>query len=123
MKISSNISFLVVLMLFASCGSMDDNYVHYLEEATVYSPKVTNVQVQSLLKEVILTWDNPSGDIAKQIIVDYQDSVITTETMIDSLHLTNLEIKGYTINIYTKDAFGNLSIPATVTAFPNGEEE
>lgn len=114
---------ILMILLIDSCSKMDDNYAHYLNDATIYSPKVTNVQVKALLKEIILTWDNPAGDIAKKIQVSYQDSTIVSQNMIDSLHLKNLEIKGYTISIYTLDAFGNLSVPETVTAFPNGEDE
>ena len=102
---------------------MDYNYVDYLDENRVYSPKVVNLIAKPLLKEVILTWENPPGDVAKHLVIDYEDSVITTESMIDSILLTNLEIKGYTISVVTMDAYGNLSVPATVTAFPNGEEE
>lgn len=110
-------------LLFAACEQMDYNYEQYLEEEVVYSPSVRNLEAESFLKEVTLRWDNPPSNIAKNIIIDYQDSVITTETMIDSVHLVNLAVKGYTILVYTKDAFGNVSIPASVTAFPNGEDK
>lgn len=115
--------FLSALVIFITgCEQMDYNYNNYLESEKVYSPKVKNLELKQALQEVTLTWENPHGDIAKQIVIDYQDSTITTETLIDSITITGLEIKGYEISVYTMDAFNNLSIPETVIAFPNGEE-
>lgn len=119
LKITSTL--LALIAVLVSCGKMDDNYAQYLEKEKVYSPKITNLVAKSALKEVTLLWDNPVGDIARQIFIDYQDSTITTEGMIDSIRITNLEIKGYVFSVYTIDAYGNLSIPEPVNVFPNGE--
>ncbi|MCF8370058.1 MAG: DUF4998 domain-containing protein [Bacteroidales bacterium] len=106
---------------FLSCAKMDDNYSDYLDINKVYSPKVTNLTKIPGLKQVRLKWDNPTGDIAKKIFIDYMDSTVTIDSMITSYHLTGLEIKGYDISVYTMDAFDNLSVPETVSVFPNGE--
>lgn len=110
-----------IVLFSVGCDQMDYNYSEYLEKEKVYSPKVNNLVAKQALREVTLLWENPPGDIAKHIYIDYQDSTITTETMIDSITLTGLEIKGYEISVYTIDAFNNLSVPETVIAFPNGE--
>ena len=107
---------------FSGCEKMEDNYSQYLEKEKVYSPKVTNLTAEEGLMEATLFWDNPVGGIARQIKVDYGDSIITSEEMIDSLKLTGLEIKGYDVSVYTLDSFGNVSVPETIQIFPNGEE-
>lgn len=116
---------LIVLigLLFTACEKMDYNYSQYLEDVKVYSPKVRNLRSYPALREVTLAWDNPPGSTAKQIVIDYQDKVITTETMVDTIRITNLEIKGYDFLVYTKDAFGNLSVAESIIVFPNGEVE
>lgn len=116
------ISFIALLVL-AGCQQMEYNYEEYLGNEVIYSPSVRNLKDSSILKEIFLTWDNPPSNIATQIIVDYQDSVITADSMIDSIHLVDLEVKGYTISVYTMDAFGNLSLPAVITSFPDGEND
>lgn len=124
MKINQiiTISALFAALLFASCEKMDYNYAKYLETEKVYAPRIQNLVAKSALREVTLTWDNPAGSIAKQILIDYQDSTLTTENMIDSITINNLEIKGYVFSVYTIDAFGNFSIPTSINVFPNGEE-
>jgi hypothetical protein len=119
-KIYSILIILAVLLVTA-CESIEDTYSKYLEDTIVYSPKVRNVRTYATLKEVSLAWDNPSGSIAKKIMIDYQDDTLITETLVDTIVITGLEIKGYTMSIYTMDAFGNLSVPASVVVFPNGE--
>ncbi len=117
---------LIILTFFIalySCDKMDDNYKHYLELQRTYSPKVTNLSAQVGLKTATLTWDNPQGNIAQKIMVDYQDDSLTFETMVDSVTINDLEIKGYTISVYTIDAFNNYSVPATIQIFPNGEND
>lgn len=106
---------------FLACDKMEDNYKQYLEEEVIYSPKVFNLTKTVGLRTVTLTWDNPPGNIAKKILVDYQDDSIVYETMIDSTTLMDLEIKNYVISVYTIDEYGNYSVPETVSAFPNGE--
>lgn len=120
-------SLLIILIVsalnlaFWSCDKMEDNYSKYLEEEKIYSPRISNLRAYSGLQTVSMAWDNPDGDIAKYIFIDYQDSTITTDELIDSITIENLLIKGYTIEVYTVDAYGNLSVPAAVNIFPNGE--
>ncbi len=119
-NIYSIITILAVLSITA-CETIEDTYAKYLEDEVVYSPKVRNIRSYPALKEVTLAWDNPSGDVAKKILIDYQDDTLTTETLVDTIIITGLEIKGYTISVYTMDAFGNLSVPESIVVFPNGE--
>jgi len=108
------------IIALSGCDKMDDNYEKYLEVEKVYSPKVMNLTAEEGLMEATLFWDNPAGNIAKQILIDYGDSLITTEEMVDSVKLSGLEIKGYDVSVFTIDGFGNLSVPATIQIFPNG---
>lgn len=120
-KLQFIISIVVIFIAF-SCEKMDDNYKKYLEENKIYSPKVTNLTADVGLRTATLHWTNPEGDLAKKIFVDYSEDNITIEQMVDSLVLENLEIKTYNISVFTIDAFGNYSVPATIQIFPNGEE-
>ena len=113
---------LLIALISIQCTQMDDNYSSYLDDPAVYSPKVTNLNAISGLREVELMWDNPQGDVAKQIFIDYQDTTITIDSLVEYILITGLEIKGYDISVYTLDAFNNLSIPASISVFPNGEE-
>lgn len=119
-KIYSILIILAVLSITA-CETIEDTYSKYLDDEIVYSPKVRNIRSYSALREVSLAWDNPPSNIAKKIVIDYQDDTLTTETLVDTITITGLEIKGYTISVYTMDAFGNLSVPESVVVFPNGE--
>ena len=113
----------VIIIALAGCEKMDENYAKYLEDEIVYSPRVSELKVVSGLREVTLTWNNPEGNVAKGIFIDYLDDTIRVESMIDSIFITGLQIKGYDISVYTFDTFNNLSIPSTVTVFPNGEDQ
>jgi hypothetical protein len=111
----------LLLVLLSSCDKMEDNYEQYLEKEKIYPPKVMNLVAYEGLREVSLTWDNPSGDQAKKILVDYGDDSLLIETMVDSVHIVDLEIKGYNISVYTLDDYNNRSVPESTTIFPNGE--
>jgi len=111
----------IFLVLFFSCDKMEDNYAQYLEKEKIYPPKVLNLMAYQGLREVSLTWDNPSGDLAKKILVDYGDDSLLIETMVDSVYIGDLEIKGYNVSVYTLDEYNNRSVPESTTIFPNGE--
>lgn len=111
----------LLLVLLSSCDKMEDNYEQYLEKEKIYPPKVMNLVAYEGLREVSLTWDNPSGDLAKKILIDYGDDSLLIETMVDSIHIGDLEIKGYDVSVYTLDEYKNRSVPETTTIFPNGE--
>jgi hypothetical protein len=101
---------------------MDDNYKKYLDIQRVYSPKISNLSAVVGLRTATLKWNNPEGNIAKKILIDYQDDSLKFNTMVDSAFLDNLEIKGYTISVYTLDTFNNYSVPVSIQIFPNGEK-
>jgi hypothetical protein len=112
---------MLVFGLSTSCEKMEDNYARYLEEERIYPPRVKDLRAYEGLKEVSLAWQNPSGNIARKIFIDYGDDSLLFETMVDSVYIDSLEIKGYTVSVYTMDAFNNRSVPETITIFPNGE--
>ena len=112
---------LAAILTISGCSKMDDNYIDYLKMEKVYAPKISNLTAVVGLKTATLTWDNPEGDIARKILIDYQDDSLRFETMVDTAVLENLEIKGYDVSVYTIDAFNNYSIPVTIQIFPNGE--
>lgn len=120
-----NIHFLSILILLStllSCDKMEDNYKEYLERNQIYSPRVTNLTADVGLKQALIMWDNPQGNIAKKTLIDYQDSSLMFDTMVDSVFLDSLEIKGYTVSVYTIDEFNNYSVPTQIQIFPNGEQ-
>lgn len=110
------------LLVISACDKMEDNYQKYLDMNLVYSPRVSNLTAEVGLKQAVLRWENPPGEIAKRILVDFQDDSLRFETMVDSAILENLEIKGYRVSVYTIDEFDNYSVPARIQIFPNGEK-
>ena len=122
LKIYSSVFILSLFIMLFACDKMDDNFSEYLEMQKTYSPKIKDLTAEAGLKEVILKWENPESDIAKYILIDYQDDSLLFDQMIDSVFIDSLDIKFYTITVYTLDEFENRSIPTSVTIFPNGEE-
>ena len=122
MKKIKTIAYLILLVSIAACSKMDDNYKQYLEMDRIYSPKISNLEAIVGLKKATLLWENPPGNIATKILVDYQDDSLLFETMVDSVFLDSLDIKGYTISIFTIDEFDNYSVPTSIQIFPNGEK-
>jgi hypothetical protein len=113
----------VVIMngiILSSCETMEDTYKEYVI-TRVYSPKVLNLTAVVGYKTVTLNWDNPKGDIAKKIHITYGDVTVTLEEMVETVTIDELEIIGYDFSVYTVDAQGNLSVPASIYVFPNGE--
>ncbi|MDD4969307.1 MAG: DUF4998 domain-containing protein [Paludibacter sp.] len=121
MKAFKIISIIFIGILFANCDRMEDNYKGYLNDVQTYSPTVTNLKAVTGLKEATLSWKNPQGNIAVKNVITFQDSTIVLDSMVETYKLTNLEIKGYQISVYTMDKFKNYSVPATISIFPNGE--
>jgi len=113
--------FFSALLLFASCDKMEESYEDYLQ-SRIYSPRVNNLQANIGFKTVVLMWDNPTGTIAKKIILKYDENEVVYDEMINSVEVKDLEIKGYDMMVFTEDAFGNRSVPASIYVFPNGEE-
>jgi len=116
-------TFIAILLFSAfSCEKMEDNYSKYKKKEKIYSPRITNLTAIEGLKTATLNWDNPQGSIAKKILIDFQDDSLMFETMVNTAVLNNLEIKAYTVTVYTLDEFGNRSVPTKIQIFPNGEE-
>lgn len=115
--------FISLLMFFAlGCEKMEDNYEQYITNQ-IYSPKVMDLTASIGYKTALLEWSNPTGDIAKKIEIVYDDVLINSDELISSYQLTDLELKGYQVFVYTIDIHGNRSVPAQVYIFPSGEEE
>lgn len=110
------------MLLFIGCEKMDDNYQQYISNR-IYSPKVIELTAKVGYKTALLEWKNPAGDIAKTIEIKYDDVVINTSELVGYYQLTELELKGYDISVFTVDQHGNRSVPAQVYIFPSGEED
>jgi len=121
MKTFKIISLLIIGIFLTNCEEMDTNYRDYLTNVKVSSPRVTDLSVVSGLKEATLSWKNPQGKIAVKNVIKLQDSTIVLSGLVEIYKLTNLEIKGYQISVYTLDKFNNYSVPAAISIFPNGE--
>lgn len=115
------ITFFLVMLFAIGCEEMDDNYQGYLKDVQVYSPRVTDLVAVQGLKEVTLNWKNPAGSIAQKNAIMLEDSTIVLDSLVESYHLANLEIRGYQVSVYTIDSHNNYSVPATINIFPNGE--
>jgi hypothetical protein len=117
------ISLLTVLFALTACGGMDENYSQYLEEIPTYSPAVSALSAVSPEPgTLVLSWTLPAGELAQSVEIVLKASsseeksvelgLITTHTF------TGLELQGYEFSVYTKDVFGNRSIPVTHTFTP-----
>ncbi len=121
MKLYPTIILVLLAFVLTKCESIDSNYSDYLKNVKQYSPRVTDLTVQSGLKEATLLWKNPQGNIAVKNAILLQDSMIVLDGLTERYKLENLEIKGYAVSVFTVDKFGNYSVPAQTTIFPNGE--
>ena len=118
------IPILTIAFTLVACDSMDDNYIDYLHNIKVYSPAVMNLRNIDTYRTVELMWDNPQSDIIQHIAITWDagenDTVVITPEIVDYYKIENMEVRGYTISVYTVDKYGNLSIPRSVNAFPSG---
>lgn len=112
----------LVISVLLGCEKMEDNYEQYISHR-IYSPKVIDLTAQIGFKTALLEWTNPAGDMAQKIEIVYDDVLINSEELISSYQLTDLELKGYQVFVYTIDIHGNRSVPAQIYIFPSGEEE
>jgi hypothetical protein len=117
------IAIVSALLLLTACGGMDENYKQYLEELPTYSPTVFNLSAVSPEPgTLVLSWDLPSGELAQSVEIVIKESTSASETveigLVSTYTFTGLELQGYEFNIYTKDIFGNRSIPVTHTFTP-----
>lgn len=112
-----------IVLAFGACDSMEDNYKDYLNNVQQYSPSIRNLTHIDSLHTIELFWENPPGDLAVKIKIDWGEDSIIIDEMADYYKLENLEIRGYDISVYTIDRYGNLSVPVTIAAFPGTPEQ
>ena len=106
----------VALGGLAACDNMDALYTQYMQEQT-YSGKISNLQGQSGTGRVVLTWTNPEDQISKKIKIVYGDDKQEKiyETLVDEASIVGLTASAYQFTVYTMDAFGNLSVPVSIS--------
>lgn len=106
----------VALGGLAACDNMDALYTQYMQEQT-YSGKISNLQGQSGTGRVVLTWTNPEDQISKKIKIVYGDDKQEKlyETLVDEASIDGLTASAYQFTVYTMDAFGNLSVPVSIS--------
>lgn len=106
-----------IALLAVSCDKMDSNYRHYIDEHQTYSPRVENLAARSAeLGSLTLRWTLPESDLPQTMEIVYAESTTVSETItIDNLitayTFNGLKEQGYSFRIYTKDVFGNRSVP------------
>ena len=110
---------LCVLLLalgVSSCSNMDELYKDYLT-GSIYSGKISDLKATAGNQRVLLQWTNPVDQISKRIKVVYgeTDEVIETDELVDELYIDGLTMASYEFKVYTIDAYGNLSIPTSIT--------
>jgi hypothetical protein len=118
---------LIIAVALPACDSMDSNYVDYLHNKTVYSPAIMNLTHIDSYRTVELMWENPQSEVVQKIKIAWnigeKDTAVVVPELIDYYKIENMEVRGYDISVYTVDRYGNLSIPAVVSAFPSGNAE
>ena len=106
----------VALGGLAACDNMDALYTQYMQEQT-YSGKISNLQGQSGTGRVVLTWTNPDDQISKKIKIVYGDDnqEKVYDTLVDEASIDGLTASAYSFTVYTMDAYGNLSVPVSIS--------
>ena len=123
------IKFLIpaVAMVFglASCDNMDELYKDEKVDYSIYSTKVESLGAQSGFKRALLTWTNPSDEIAKTIKISYNEgeSVINVNEMVDEYIVNDLAAGTYNFEVRTLDKWGNESLPVTKSVKVYGDQD
>lgn len=110
----------LALLCHLGCDSMEDNFKQYLKEYN-YSGKIDSLRVYPGFERVVLAWDNPKDQKSKSIRIVYgsDSTVVNYDTLVDSVSIDGLSGgTGYDFTVYTLDAYNNLSVPTSITAFP-----
>ena len=111
-----------VLVMFGlgACENMDELYKDYLKEGSIYSGKISDLNVHSGYERVVLSWNNPSDNVSKKIYIGYgmseAEEEIIIDEMVDSYEITDLsDYTTYFFDVRTMDEYGNKSLASTVT--------
>lgn len=108
--------------LIAGCESIDDNYKQYLEEYN-YSGKISNLKVAVGFQRAILTWDNPTDQKSKTSLIVFGKDSIAFDQLVDSVSISGLNSgSGYDFSVFTLDAYGNRSVPISISALPVSQD-
>ena len=123
------IKFLIpaVAMVFglASCDNMDELYKDEKVDYSIYSTMVEGLNTQSGYKRAMLSWTNPTDEIAKTIKISYNEgeSVININEMVDEYIVNDLAAGTYNFEVRTLDKWGNESLPVTKSVKVYGEQD
>lgn len=131
--------FVLVAIFFAACEPMDDNYKEYIERHTTYAEKLTIAETGYMsvpeAGSITIYWTLPKSSringmkIIHKVTEDEQYVVDLTlaEAQKGEYTFTDLLIQSHEFIFYTVDAFGNLSVPVSVSLIPlterNGDAE
>lgn len=121
-KMKYCVTYLMIWMSvpFTGCTDMDENYKQYTNEYD-YSGKISNLRSYIGNERVILAWDNPNDQKSKTILIEYgiDKKQKTFESLVDSVVIDKLDSGvGYMFDVFTQDAFGNMSVPVSKTVLP-----
>jgi hypothetical protein len=124
---------LVVLAALASCGNDPfQNVGNHVSEETIYPGKfdfaTAKVGFERVEIDLLEAGRIPSSQVnlgkAKKTIVEYDDQVITIDSVCSWVDIRNLtRPKLYRFKIYTADEFGNRSVPVETSATPYFEAD
>ena len=113
---------LAVVALLSSCSKMNDLHQQYLDNGEkVYAAKVDSVTAFIGVDSQVLDIYLPSQRVAKGLITwnlgaDSLEFDIPENGNLKTVTITGLSEGNYTYEIYTYDAYGNISIPFEVTS-------
>lgn len=120
------IVFFIGMTTLLSCGKMYDNIEPYSGE-TVYSGKfdtiIGRVGFERVEIDLMKAGRLPASKIqlgkAMKTIVEYDDKVITIDTLASWLNIKDLKVsKLYRFRVYSQDEFGNRSVPQQIALIP-----
>lgn len=117
------ISVICAVVAISSCMSQTDWMEEWLGNSKT-SDKLSNLEAAIGFERVDLSWTNPTGPVAKNILVEYSSygeevQRKTINEMIDHVTIDKLTSDyGYNISVYTLDANGVKSLPVSMDCTP-----
>ncbi len=115
-------------VILTACTAQDDNYIDFLNEIPVYSPRIDSISAEVVeLGSIMVYWVNPKSERAVSATVSIVGEDIppvtkainrSSTSLLDSVEFKDLPLKGLEFRIITTDIDNNTSTPVSTNAIP-----
>lgn len=123
MKLKRYLWFIVSLLFFGGCESLEDTYSDYAGEGTIrYLGKCNDLSVKPGWQRLIVTWTNHVDPAIDKVKVSWTLDGITRDSLLEKgtteCNIRNLENATYEVAVCSVDKDGNCSLPALTSERP-----